>query len=345
MPGGAGDGGAHRAGALRGTLAVLVLAGLWLVAVESWRIRWPGMLAGFLIVAWPLAVLAWRPRLPGGLRATLALAAGLVAIDLALDLWLDLPPPRALAWTRWELARIAILVALSPLATRLASRAAGRAAARRGLLALRIATAAPVVLYVALVLFVALHGTRDRTGRADAALVLGYALDPAGRPQPSLVARVEHAADLQRRGLVGRVVVSGGAARAGVTEAEVMRDLLIARGVPPELIHLEDRARSTEENFACARPILASLGARRVLLVTEPWHMPRAELQSRRHLSVAELVPGAPPIVYLPSPASSPVWRGARTRAARLHGEAIAYLFERIYAVTRAPGRCMDGPT
>ena len=345
MPGGAREGRAGRAVALRGTLAVLVLAGLWLVAVESWRIRWPGMLAAFLLVGWPLAVMAWRPRLPGGLRTTLGLAAGLVVIDLSLDLWLDLPPPRALAWTRWELARIAILVALSPLAERLEARAAGQALLRRGLLGLRVATAAPVVLFVGLVLFVALHGTRDQAGRADAALVLGYALDPAGRPQPSLIARVEHAAELQRRGLVGHIVVSGGAARAGVTEAEVMRELLIARGVPPELIHLEDRARSTEENFACARPILARLRARRVLLVTEPWHMPRAELQSRRHLALADLDPGAPPLVYLPSPASSPIWRAARTRAARLHSEAIAYLYERLYAITRPPGRCMDRPT
>jgi lysophospholipase L1-like esterase len=47
--------------------------------------------------------------------------------------------------------------------------------------------------------------------------------------------------------------------------------------VPRDRIHLEDRSTNTHENAEFSRPLLARLGAHRLLLVTDHMHMRRAE--------------------------------------------------------------------
>jgi uncharacterized SAM-binding protein YcdF (DUF218 family) len=309
--------------------AVVVLTAVWLFAVEAWRARWPGMLIAFIVVAWPLVVAAWRPFLPAGWRWTLALAALLVWIDLLVDWWFQNPADLELAAPLREVGKVAGVVAASLLAARLPASTIQRGA-RAFLVALSSSVA---VLLAVLVLFVAIGGGRDDSRRADAALVLGYALAPDGSPQPSLIARVDRAAELHKAGLAPRLVLSGGAARARKTEAGVMRELLIERGVPNEAIQLDIRARTTEENFACAMPILAGEPrARTVLLVTEPWHMRRALYQARRYQGDIEL---------LPAPASaSPEWQEVRKRSRHLFAEAVAYVFEPIRRIGGEPAVC-----
>jgi vancomycin permeability regulator SanA len=178
-------------------------------------------------------------------------------------------------------------------------------------------------------LYIGVTGARDGAAPAHAALVLGFALDDAGGARPQLVARVDRAADLYRRGLVPRLILSGGASKAGHTEASVMRDLAMARGVPADAIVLDERARSTIENFACSLPILERLGAVNVLLVTEPWHMTRAMLLARRHgLSVRA------------APATSPIWESPRYAAYWLFRDANAFVRELVRQPWAAPGQC-----
>lgn len=81
------------------------------------------------------------------------------------------------------------------------------------------------------------------------------------------------------------VVVSG-----GITEpsgdapplAFVMSDFLVQLGVNADDIVLEDRSRTTYENAVESKQILQQLGRRRVVLVTEALHMPRAATCFRR---------------------------------------------------------------
>jgi uncharacterized SAM-binding protein YcdF (DUF218 family) len=59
--------------------------------------------------------------------------------------------------------------------------------------------------------------------------------------------------------------------------AEVMRDFLVAHGVPPSKVVVEGRSRSTYENAVETGRLLGGLGVRRVVLVTDAAHMWRAE--------------------------------------------------------------------
>jgi uncharacterized SAM-binding protein YcdF (DUF218 family) len=116
--------------------------------------------------------------------------------------------------------------------------------------------------------------------------------------------------------------------RAGRTEAAVMRELLLGAGVPASRIILEDRARTTLENFACSGPILRRLGAGRVLLVTDAWHMTRALLLARRH-------------GLLPEPSPVPQSPGGRLASLGwVLRDAGAYVAERFRNPFVGPVRC-----
>lgn len=110
------------------------------------------------------------------------------------------------------------------------------------------------------------------------ALVLGAAVGPGGLPSPALRGRALHAAGLVLAGRAGHLLACGGARGPGPAEAAVIAALARAAGVPDGRISCEDRSRTTEENLAFARPILAGLGDPPVVIVTDRFHARRALL-------------------------------------------------------------------
>ncbi|KPQ06728.1 MAG: hypothetical protein HLUCCA12_08970 [Rhodobacteraceae bacterium HLUCCA12] len=62
----------------------------------------------------------------------------------------------------------------------------------------------------------------------------------------------------------------------------MIADLCRAAGVPETALHRETRSTSTRQNLRNARPILQRLGAGTVVLVTDPYHAPRARLIARQ---------------------------------------------------------------
>lgn len=270
--------------------AVVGLAPAWLVACERLREKAPIALAIVLVFPWLFLATAFRAKLAPGIATTARLAAALLAVDVAIDL--VHPYPNLFVHVPWEIARVVVVFGAGVLAPRTIG-----ARYVRG-----IGYAFSALLACAMT-HLAIDGSRDETRAVDAALVLGFALDPEGRAQESLVARVDRAAALVKDGHAPLVVASGGAARAGKTEASVIRDLLLERGVAPEMVVLDEASRSTIENFACSSPVLRTRDASRVLLVTEPWHLTRASLLARRH---------APSLAFFRAPASSATWRDPR---------------------------------
>ena len=115
----------------------------------------------------------------------------------------------------------------------------------------------------------------------DAILILGHRLEPDDRPSEDQVRRIDCAVEHWKATKAPMIMPCGGLTPGHAhTEAEVMRDLLIARGVPQDVIHLEDRSRITIENV---RNALALLGeGKRVALVTSDYHVERALEDCRR---------------------------------------------------------------
>lgn len=117
--------------------------------------------------------------------------------------------------------------------------------------------------------------------RYDAILLLGLKLNPDGSCRHELTLRVQTAAECWRKGLADCVIPCGGQTPGTpVSEAAVMRDLLIGLGVPASAIRMEAQSQLTVENFINARRMLPGKKPC-VLIVTSDYHMTRAKMICR----------------------------------------------------------------
>jgi uncharacterized SAM-binding protein YcdF (DUF218 family) len=144
-----------------------------------------------------------------------------------------------------------------------------------------IILAAGAVYTVALVT-VLVVSQQDQRRPADAIVVLGAA-QYNGRPSPVLRARLDHALQLYREGLAPRLVVTGGVGRGDtMSEATVARHYLLNRRVPAAAIIPQPQGRSTEASMTAVADWLQTAHLRRVILVSDPFHMLRLRLEARR---------------------------------------------------------------
>jgi uncharacterized SAM-binding protein YcdF (DUF218 family) len=195
----------------------------------------------------------------------LAKAAGYLAspLTLALGLWLFAALLFVVGRRRWALGIAAVAFALIWVASTPAT---------------ALSLAAPLEQkYPAL--------SADASPTADVILVLGGALSGANPPKrPTFyigpaAGRVWFTAELYRARKAPWVVVAGGnqpGQEAEQVEAEAIAEMLGVLGVPRQAIRTDGLSRNTRENAANSLPLVQSLGAKRVLLVTSAIHMPRA---------------------------------------------------------------------
>jgi uncharacterized SAM-binding protein YcdF (DUF218 family) len=113
-------------------------------------------------------------------------------------------------------------------------------------------------------------------------VVLGAAVWSGGRPSPTLARRADHAIALYHTGQIDAILGCGGLGKHPPTEAQVIGDLCRASGIPDSVLHTEDRSMTTRENLLNALPILDRLQPSRVVIVTDPYHAPRARLIARQ---------------------------------------------------------------
>lgn len=137
---------------------------------------------------------------------------------------------------------------------------------------------AVLVAYLGATFFQVWSASRtDDSPTADAIVVLGAA-QYNGRPSPVLQARLDHAADLYKRGVAKTVVVVGGK-QAGdrTTEGKTGYDYLRSKGVPDPALKVEVGGTDTYEELSATALILhnAKLG-NNVVLVTDGYHAYRA---------------------------------------------------------------------
>jgi len=125
-------------------------------------------------------------------------------------------------------------------------------------------------------------GSRDRAKASDAIVVLGAA-QYWGKPSPVLRARLDHAIGLWRRRLATLVVLTGGVGVGDTTsEAAVSRKYVLGEGIPDSVILLETTGRTTRESLRSVANMLQARDERRVILVSDPFHMLRLDILARR---------------------------------------------------------------
>jgi uncharacterized SAM-binding protein YcdF (DUF218 family) len=138
------------------------------------------------------------------------------------------------------------------------------------------------MIYTVALAAVLVTSQRDQRRPVDAIIVLGAA-QYNGRPSPVLRARLDHAVELYREGYSPLIVVTGGVGRGDTTsEALVGRRYIVAREVPDDAVIAQPVGRSTRSSMSAVGRWLRGRGLRRVLLVSDPFHMFRLRLEARR---------------------------------------------------------------
>lgn len=113
------------------------------------------------------------------------------------------------------------------------------------------------------------------TEKTDAIIVLGHRLLPGNLPSEDLKRRIDKAVALWKETNAPLIMPCGGITHERQrTEAEVMREMLMERGVPADIIRLEDQSRITLENMLNAYDLLGP--EKRVAVVSSDYHMDMA---------------------------------------------------------------------
>ena len=110
----------------------------------------------------------------------------------------------------------------------------------------------------------------------DAIVVLGAQVKEDGSLSLQLQWRLDAAYDAWEKNNVVIVTCGAQGANEPAPEALVMRDYLVGKGVPEEMILTEAESFNTRQNIRHAVQLLAEQDVRTVLLVTSDYHLPRA---------------------------------------------------------------------
>ncbi len=182
---------------------------------------------------------------------------------------------------------------------------------------------AVVATWGAIAVAVEWTGRQDQAGPADAIVVLGAA-QYNGRPSPVFRARLDHAATLYRAGHAPVVLVTGGVGRRDtLSEAAVGARYLAGRGIPPAAVVQLPAGSDTYASLAEVGGWFRGRGSRRVLLVSDAFHLLRLRILASR-LALEPYTSPAP---------GSPITVNPKRHAMQIAGEGIkvplVWLFQR----------------
>ncbi|MEP6904476.1 MAG: YdcF family protein [Gemmatimonadales bacterium] len=138
---------------------------------------------------------------------------------------------------------------------------------------------------------VLLWSSLDQTRPAESIVVLGAA-QYDGHPSPVLRARLDHALELWNQHLAQVVILTGGTGTGDTTsEAAVGRSYVRRHGIPEEAILVERQGRTTRESMIAVAGMLKGRGLKTAILVSDPFHMLRLSILSRRFGIIAYTSP------------------------------------------------------
>lgn len=140
-----------------------------------------------------------------------------------------------------------------------------------------------LLVYSFLAIYVIKNAEIDEKKQADVILVLGAKAYRENSYNPCLVARVKHAVNLYKAHYAPNLLFSGGTdIEDGANEALAMKKIALSLGVPAKDILLESASTTTYENLLFSEKIFQAKKYKRIIIVTEPFHAPRALLVAKK---------------------------------------------------------------
>lgn len=109
--------------------------------------------------------------------------------------------------------------------------------------------------------------------QADVVIILGAKTFPDGTLSLIFKDRVEKAITLYKEGYVKKILVTGDNSSVGYNEVNPVREYMLSKGIPSEVIFLDHAGFDTYSSMYRAREIFLVDSA---IIVTQSFHMPRA---------------------------------------------------------------------
>lgn len=138
------------------------------------------------------------------------------------------------------------------------------------------------LLYMFLVAICMFSGSQAKPNEnVDTVLILGAKINGnPGYPSPVLQERLDTAVNYLNEYPKSKVIVSGGqGADESDTEAAVMKEYLINKGISKSRIDMETKSKRTEENISYSKEKF-QLG--KTVIITSDYHMYRALMLAKR---------------------------------------------------------------
>lgn len=133
--------------------------------------------------------------------------------------------------------------------------------------------------------------------------------------------RVVHAVDVYKRGIIKRVIISGGSGRVVTTarrEADELLKVMILMGVPAQDILVENQSRNTYESAQLVKEMLKDSVTDNCLLITSAFHMRRARACFKKAEFAVDVFSTdfythpryfTPDVLFVPKPLAIFIWQ------------------------------------
>ena len=171
---------------------------------------------------------------------------------------------------------------------------------------------------------IAQYGKLDEKAHCDVAIVLGAATSN-GEVSPVYRERINHGIWLYENGYVDYLILTGGVGKGNEkSDAYVAKQYVIEKGVPEQVILIEEKSKITEENLEYAKEIMDEFSMDTAIIVSDPLHMKRAMLMASDY-----------GIDACSSPTPTTMYKSAKTQFPFLAREVFFYIGYSIVRVFR----------
>jgi vancomycin permeability regulator SanA len=129
---------------------------------------------------------------------------------------------------------------------------------------------------------ISIVGLNDDLDRSDVAVVLGNTVNADGKPSARLQARLDKTIELYQQRVFKNTIVSGGLGKEGFDEAIVMKQYLVAHGIPSTQIYVDSQGNTTYLTAKRAAQLMTEHNWQSAIAISQYFHLPRTKLALQR---------------------------------------------------------------
>ena len=137
-----------------------------------------------------------------------------------------------------------------------------------------------LAVYILIMIFILSNAKTTANYTEDIIIILGAGVIN-GNPTKALENRLKSCIEYYKKNKHINIIVTGGLTRQkDTTESAVMKDYLVANGIPSKIIFEENYSQSTKENYVFSNNIIAEFGLKHnsVAFITNSFHIFRGKV-------------------------------------------------------------------